>query len=74
VESNDAKILSTYIQSHEDSTKMEVILKINRSEVSSIISTFERYDYNVKASFMSDQEMDSFYASRYDEFMTYLNI
>ncbi|MCD6201609.1 MAG: CBS domain-containing protein [Bacteroidales bacterium] len=74
VESNDAKILSMYIQSHEDSTKMEVILKINRTEVSSIISTFERYDYNLKASFMNNQELDSFYASRFDEFMMYLNI
>ncbi len=74
VESNDAKILSMYIQPHEDSTKMEVILKINRTEVSSIISTFERYDYNVKASFMNDQELDTFYASRFDEFMMYLNI
>ncbi|HHJ11427.1 MAG TPA: CBS domain-containing protein [Bacteroidetes bacterium] len=74
VESNDAKILSLYIQPHDDSTKMEVILKVNRTDVTSIISTFERYDYNVKASYMNNREMESFYASRYDEFMMYLSI
>ncbi len=74
VESNDAKILSLYIQPHEDSTKMDLILKINRVDISSIINTFERYDYMVKASFMENQELDSFYANRFDEFMMYLNI
>ncbi len=74
VESNDAKILSLYIQPHEDSTKMDLILKINRVDISSIINTFERYDYMVKASFMENQELDSFYANRFDEFMMYLHI
>ncbi len=74
VESNDASILSVYMRNHEDSTKMELILKINRTDVSSIIQTFERYGYEIKASFMEDSELETFYADRYDEFMRYLNI
>ncbi len=74
VESNDASILSLYVRSHEDSTRMELILKINRADISSIVQTFERYGYEVKASFMGDRELDNFYADRYEEFMRYLNI
>jgi CBS domain-containing protein len=74
VESNDASILSVYLRNHEDSTKMELILKINRTDISSIIQTFERYSYEIKASFMEDSELETFYADRYDEFMRYLNI
>jgi len=74
VESNDAKILSLYISSSEDSTKMDVILKINRTDLSSIIQTFERYDYTIKASYLKDNETDSLIKNRYELFMRYLNV
>ena len=74
VESNDAKILSLYITSHSLTTKMEVTLKINRQDLSSIIQTFNRYNYTIKASFMNQDDMDSLYENRYDLFMKYLNI
>jgi acetoin utilization protein AcuB len=74
VESNDAKILSLYVSNHSDSTKMEVTLKINRRELSSIVQTFNRYNYIIKASFMDEDDMDSLYENRYDSFMKYLNI
>ena len=48
VESNDAKILSLYISSPSDSTKLEVTLKINRSDLSAILQTFYRFNYSVK--------------------------
>jgi len=74
VESNDAKILSVYISSRENTTKMEVILKINRSDLSSIIQTFERYNYNIKASYLKDSEADNLIKNRYELFMRYLNV
>ena len=74
VEGNDAKILSMYISSHSLSTKMEVTLKINRQDLTSIIQTFNRYNYIIRASFMNDDDMDSLYENRYDLFMKYLNI
>ncbi len=74
VESNDAKILSMYISSHSLSTKMEVTLKINRQDLTSIIQTLNRYNYIIRASFMNDDDMDSLYENRYDLFMKYLNI
>ncbi len=73
VESNDAKILSLYITSHVNSTKLEVTLKINRRDLTSIIQTFTRYNYIIKASFMDEDDMSNLYENRYDLFMRYLN-
>jgi CBS domain-containing protein len=74
VESNDAKILSLYINSPEDSMRLEVTIKVNRTDLFGIIQTFERFNYEIKAQFMEDDEMDSLYNSRYESFMKYLNI
>jgi len=74
VESNDAKILSMYIISPPDTTKMDLTLKINRIDLTHIIQTFVRFDYTVKAQFMEDDDMDSLYSNRYEQFMLYLNI
>ena len=51
VESDNAKILSSYIYSIADSLKIELVLKINKKDLSSIISAFSRYNYIVKASY-----------------------
>ena len=71
VESNNARILSSYIMSSPDSTKIEVTLKINEMELSRIIRTFERYDYVIKASFQKSESDDDI-QRRYDELMNYL--
>ncbi|MBC7124285.1 MAG: CBS domain-containing protein [Bacteroidales bacterium] len=42
VEGNDAKILAAYITSHPNSTQMELTLKLNVTDVTSIKQTFQR--------------------------------
>jgi acetoin utilization protein AcuB len=74
VEGNDAKILSSYVRSIPDSMKMEVTLKINRTNLSSVIQTFTRYDYIIKASYLKTDELEDMYSDRYEEFMRYLNV
>ncbi|MFP4059809.1 MAG: CBS domain-containing protein [Bacteroidales bacterium] len=74
VESNDAKILGLYISSPDDSTRIELTIKINRTELSSIIQTFNRYNYNIKASFLENDELDNLYNNRYEAFIRYLNV
>ena len=71
VESNNGKILSSYIMTSPDSTKLEVTLKINDSELSRILRTFERYDYIVKASFQSSDD-DNDIRERYESLMNFL--
>lgn len=73
VEGNDSKILSLYVSSLEDSTKIEVTLKVNKEDLSRILQTFYRYNYNVKASYhQSDFEEDL--KGRFNEFIRFLNI
>jgi acetoin utilization protein AcuB len=74
VESNDGKILSLYISSHSASTRMEVTLKINRNDLTSIIQTFTRYNYTIHSTFMDHDDMNGLYENRYEMFMKYLSI
>lgn len=74
VEGNDAKILSLYISSHSASTRMEVTLKINRNDLTSIIQTFTRYNYTIHSTFMDHDDMNGLYENRYEMFMKYLSI
>jgi acetoin utilization protein AcuB len=73
VEADNAQILSSYVSPFPDSTKLEVTLKINKTELSGIIASFERYDYEVKAVFNSTQNDDGS-ADRFNSFMNYLNV
>lgn len=73
VESNDAKILSLYISSKENTTLMDVTMKINRNDLTAVIRTFERYEYHIKASYMKDDEAERLYTDRFDSFIRYLN-
>lgn len=74
VESNNVKILSMYITSSPASTRLEVTLKVNTSDLMSVIRTFERYNYEVKTWVTENDSMDRFYTERIDLLMKYLNI
>ncbi|MDF1673223.1 MAG: CBS domain-containing protein [Vicingaceae bacterium] len=72
VESDEAKILSSFITSHSNSNKLEVTLKINKTDISRILHTFERFNYVVTASY-NESEYHKDLQDRYDEFMRFLN-
>jgi acetoin utilization protein AcuB len=74
VESNNIKILSMYITSPPESTRLEVTLKVNTSDLTSVIRTFERYNYEVKTWVTNNDSMESLYSERFDLLMKYLNI
>lgn len=74
VEGNNVKVLSMYITSPPDSTRLEVTIKVNTNDLTSVIRTFERYNYEVKTWVTSDDEMDRFYSERFDLLMKYLNM
>lgn len=74
VESNNVKILSMYITSPPVSTRLEVTLKVNTTDLTSVIRTFERYNYEVKTWVTTDDSMESLYSERFDLLMKYLNI
>ena len=72
VESNNTKILSSYIISKPNSTNIEVTIKLNKQEVTAIIKDFERHEYKVSASY-KDEEADGDYLERYESLMRFLN-
>ena len=73
VEENNARILSSNVVSLPDSNQIQVTIKTNKKDVSSIIRSFERYDYNLINKFLEDEELDELYRDKYEEFMRYLN-
>lgn len=73
VEYNDAKIVSSTAITHPDSTKMEVTIKVNKSDISPIIQTFNRYNYIITDYYTEEEENDDLH-DRYDEFMKWLNV
>ncbi|MFW6095033.1 MAG: CBS domain-containing protein, partial [Bacteroidota bacterium] len=56
-----------------DSVRIEVHVKVNVSDVTSILQTFNRYEYEVKASHLEMDKHDDLYNSRYELLMRYLN-
>ena len=74
IESNNVKAISMYVTSPVDSTKLDITIKLNSNEISSVIRTFERYDIPVKTWIASSDSIDEFYQERFDLLMKYLNI
>jgi acetoin utilization protein AcuB len=74
VESNNARILSLYVASNGERSKIRVTLKINLTDLTSVMETFNRYNYTVVASHLYEEDLDEFYQERFDSFLKYLNI
>jgi len=73
VEENDTKILSMYVSSPADSTRLELTMKLNRMDIQPVMKSFLRHDYTIKASFFESDYFDGLH-ERYNLLMNYLNI
>ncbi|MEL6658426.1 MAG: CBS domain-containing protein [Bacteroidota bacterium] len=73
VESENAVILSAQINTFPDSPRIEVTLKVNKQNILNIIASFERFDYEVKATF-NELEYSDGLRERYDSLISYLNV
>ncbi len=73
IESNDAKVLSLYVTTFPDSTKIEITIKLNKIDIRSVLQTLYRYKYIVTATF-SEDEFNDVLKERFDSLMNYLNI
>jgi hypothetical protein len=73
VETNDAQItqLNTYWDNSTDT--FFVTLKINKFEISDIIATFQRYEYQIKYYF-GEELYENELRTNYDHLMNYLKI
>ena len=74
VESNDAKILSSIVNNDIfDANMIKLTLKVNKTDLSSIIATFERFEYKIIAKF-EESKMESSDKERLDILFKYLDI
>lgn len=73
VETNDAQI--TQLNTYTDPQKglMQVTIKVNKTEISDIVATFQRYEYNVKYYF-GEELYENELRSNYDNLMNYLRL
>lgn len=73
IESENATVLSAFVTSALDSQRIEVTVKVNVQHIQSILATFDRFKYQVKASFHEMEYMGAL-KDRYDALINYLNI
>ena len=72
IESNDAKILSLYTQLNPESSQVKVTVKLNIPDVSRVVSSLERFNYSVVASFVERTNISDL-KERFEAFLKYLN-
>ncbi|SEK76172.1 CBS domain-containing protein [Parapedobacter koreensis] len=73
VEADNAQILNSYVHAFPDSPRLEVTIKINKSDISSIIAAFLRHDYTIKATYNDENSRDNSH-DRYEQLMNYINM
>lgn len=73
VESNDATILHLNTTIEKNTGLFTVTLHINKKEISAIVSTFERYEYDVLYYF-GNEKFENEIHSNYKHLMNYLDI
>jgi predicted transcriptional regulator len=73
VESNDAQITQLNSFTDPETGTMQVTIRINKVEISDIITTLQRYEYSIKYYF-GEELYENELRSNYDNLMHYLKI
>ena len=74
IEGNDARILSLMVNKISDTDNLEITIKLDRVDLSAVIQTFTRYDYQITAVYMDDSMLHTMYEDRFELFLKYMNI
>ncbi len=73
VESNDATILHLNTSTNIENGLLTVTLQLNKRELSAIVATFERYEYNV-VYYFGEEKFENDIQNNYENLMNYLEI
>jgi acetoin utilization protein AcuB len=73
IETNDAQITQLNTTNDPETGTMIVTIRVNKPEISDIVATFQRYEYNIKYYFGEEQYANEL-KSNYDNLMNYLKI
>ena len=74
IEGNDARILSLYTWKPSGSTtELNVTIKINQVDLSAILQTLSRYNFEITGTYMDQTPLKNLIDDRFDQFMRYIN-
>ena len=73
VESENASMIFCFLSDGKDAEHLRITIKVNKMDVHHLLATFERYGYDIVASFTPSEHVDTL-KDRYDHLMTYLNV
>ncbi|PWJ44083.1 CBS domain-containing protein [Sediminitomix flava] len=59
IETNNARILSSFVEVGEDKNSLQLTLKLNTKDLTSIIATLERFQYKIVAKFQDEETIDT---------------
>lgn len=74
IEGNNARILGVCISTIPDTTQMELTIKLNVTDITSINQAFNRYGYTVIGTYMKHDDEEELMEKRYNLLMKYLSI
>lgn len=73
-ESNGFRILSVFLDRKPGTHVLDVILKLDKDELSALIQAFLRYNYTIKAVYFDQSMLSDLYMDRFEQFMKFMNL
>jgi acetoin utilization protein AcuB len=73
IELENVRILSTFITYADDKSSIFLTMKLNTQDLTNILTTLRRYNYDIYSSFTEADFIDNL-KERYDALMSYLNV
>jgi CBS domain-containing protein len=74
VESENIKVLSSYVNFDIKNQNIQITLKLNTNEILAVLKSFERFNYTIKSVFANNKINSDIYKDRLDELLFYLNM
>ena len=74
MEDNNARIVRLEVLPTEDGLGLMVSMKLDVNDVSTVLRSFERFNYNVIYYFMKEGEMNDTHDDRLNELLHYLDM
>ena len=74
VEDNNARIIRVEVIPSNDGLSLLVSLKMDITDISAVLRSFERFNYNVIYYFMKEGEINDTYEDRLKELLHYLDM
>jgi CBS domain-containing protein len=73
-ESNGYRILSVFLDRKPGTQILDVIVKLDKDDLSALIQAFMRFNYTVKAVYFDQSMLSDLYMDRYEQFMKFMNL